>query len=132
MTVSDPIADLLTRVRNALKAEHRYTEAPWSKFKESIASILKNEGFIENFKVLETDGLKSLRLYLKYTSGRKPVIKGLKRVSKPGLRKYIQHNDIPKFYGNLGLAIVSTSAGVLSGNDAHQKKIGGELVCLVW
>lgn len=133
MALSDPTADFLTRIRNALKAQHRYVDADWSKMKESIAHILKQEGFIENYLV-KKDNINrgQIRIFLKYIEGRKPVIKGIKRVSRPGLRKYVGHNDIPSFYGGLGLPILSTSQGVISGSVANEKKIGGELLCLVW
>jgi small subunit ribosomal protein S8 len=133
MAVSDPIADFLTRIRNAIKAQHRYVDVEWSKMRQTLAEILKNQGFIENylFKVDEHHR-GTIRLFLKYTSGRRPVIQGLKRISKPGLRKYVGHQDIPRFYGNMGLSIVSTSQGVMPGNEATQRGIGGELLCLVW
>ena len=133
MALSDPVADFLTRIRNAIKAEHRYVDANWSKMKESLVNILKNEGFIENFLVRKDDNQRGkIRIFLKYTDQRRPVITGIKRASKPGLRKYVGHKDIPCFYGGLGLAILSTSQGVLSGSEAIEKKIGGELLCLIW
>lgn len=132
MAFSDPLADFLTRIRNATKAQHRYVDVDWSKIKQSLAEILKNQGFIENYLVKVDDNRGTIRLFLKYTSGRRPVIQGLKRVSKPGLRKYVGHQDIPKFYGNMGLSIVSTSQGVMAGDDAIERGIGGELLCLVW
>lgn len=133
MAVSDPLADFLTRIRNAIKAQHRYVDVNWSKIKQTLAEILKNQGFIENFLVkIDERQRGTIRLFLKYTSGRRPVIQGLKRVSKPGLRKYVGHQEIPRFYGNMGVSIVSTSQGVMPGNEARQKGIGGELLCLVW
>lgn len=133
MAVSDPLADFLTRIRNAIKAQHRYVDVNWSKMKQILAEILKEQGFIENYLVKVDDaGRGSLRLFLKYTAGRKPVIQGLRRISKPGLRKYVGHEDIPQFYGNMGLSIVSTSQGVMPGKEASKRKIGGELLCLVW
>jgi small subunit ribosomal protein S8 len=133
MAISDPVADFLTRIRNALKAQHRYADVNWSKMKESIASILKEEGFIENFLVKkESNQRGTIRIFLKYSHGRKPVIQGIKRISKPGLRKYVGHKDIPCFYGGLGLSIISTSNGVISGIKANEKKVGGELLCLIW
>lgn len=133
MAVSDPVADFLTRIRNSISAQHRYVDIDWSKMKESLAEILKNQGFIENYLV-KVDELHrgTIRLFLKYTTGRRPVIQGLKRISKPGLRKYVGHQNIPRFYGNMGLSIVSTSQGIMPGNEARDKKIGGELLCLVW
>lgn len=133
MAINDPIADLLTRIRNALKAQHRYVDVSWSRLNQNIAEILKTQGFIESFMVNQESASRgTIRLILKYTSGRFPVIKGLKRVSKPGLRRYVKHDEIPTFFGGLGVPIVSTSQGVLAGIDARQKKIGGELLCLVW
>ena len=133
MAVSDPVADFLTRIRNAIKAQHRYVDIEWSKMKQSLADILKNQGFIENYLVKMDDSSRgTVRLFLKYSSGRRAVIQGLKRVSKPGLRKYVGHQDIPRFYGNMGLSIISTSQGVMPGNEASQRGIGGELLCLIW
>lgn len=133
MAISDPVADFLTRLRNALKAQHRYVDVNWSKMKESIASILKKEGFIENYLVKkDTSQRGTIRIFLKYSQGRIPVIKGLKRVSKPGLRSYVGHEDIPCFYGGLGTSIVSTSKGVITGAEATQHRVGGELLCLIW
>jgi len=133
MAVSDPIADFLTRIRNAIKAQHRYVDVSWSKLKQNIAEILKNQGFIENYLVKQdTKQRGTIRLFLKYSEGRKPVIQGIKRMSKPGLRRYVGHHDIPKFYGGLGLSILSTSQGVMPGLEASKRNIGGELLCLVW
>jgi small subunit ribosomal protein S8 len=133
MAVSDPVADFLTRIRNAIKAQHRYVDVDWSKMKQTLAEILKNQGFIENYLVKVDDKKRgTIRMFLKYVSGRRPVIQGLKRISKPGLRKYVGHEDIPRFYGNMGLSIVSTSQGVMPGKEAKERKIGGELLCLIW
>lgn len=133
MAVTDPVADFLTRIRNGLKAQHRYVDVNWSKMKQSLAGILKNEGFIENYLVKKDENDRgTIRVFLRYGAHRKPAIQGLKRLSKPGLRKYVKHNEIPKFYGGLGLSILSTSRGVLSGNEAENKKVGGELLCLIW
>lgn len=133
MAISDPVANYLTRIRNALKAQHRFLDVDWSKMKESIAGILKEEGFIENFLVKKENSQRgTIRIFLKYGQGRKPVIQGIKRISKPGLRKYVGHQDIPSFYGGLGLSILSTSNGVISGTKANEKKVGGELLCLIW
>lgn len=131
--ISDPIADFLTRIRNATRAQHRYVDVSWSVIKQSIAEILKNHGFIDSFLVKQDDRKRgTMRVFLKYTDGRQPVIQGIKRVSKPGLRRYVGHQDIPHFYGGLGLSILSTSNGVMAGFDAMTKKVGGELLCLVW
>ena len=133
MAVSDPLADFLTRIRNAIKAQHRYVDVSWSKMKQILAEILKNQGFIENYLVKVDDNKRgTIRLFLKYTNGRQAVIQGLRRISRPSLRKYVGYQDIPRFYGNMGLSIVSTSQGVMSGNEASRRKIGGELLCLVW
>ncbi len=133
MSMNDPVADFLTRVRNASKAQKRFVDADWSKLKENIAEILKGQGFIESFLVKKDDkGRGTIRVFLKYGESRRPVIQGLKRVSRPGLRKYVKSVDIPVFYGNLGVSIVSTSMGVMAGLEAKERKIGGELLCMVW
>lgn len=131
--ISDPIADFLTRIRNATRAQHRYVDVSWSVMKQHIAEILKTHGFIDSFLVKQDDRKRgTMRVFLKYTDGRQPVIQGIQRVSKPGLRRYVGHQDIPHFYGGLGLSILSTSSGVMAGFDAMTKKVGGELLCLVW
>ncbi|MBA3602252.1 MAG: 30S ribosomal protein S8 [Parachlamydiaceae bacterium] len=133
MAISDPIADFLTRIRNSLKAEHRFVDIPWSKMKENLAEILKSLGFIESYLVKHDNKHRGImRVFLKYGSGRRPIIQGLKRVSKPGLRRYVKREDIPHFYGGLGVSIISTSQGLLPGNEAIKRNIGGELLCLVW
>ncbi|MFZ0014484.1 MAG: 30S ribosomal protein S8, partial [Acidimicrobiia bacterium] len=114
-------------------AQHRYVDIDWNKLKQCMAEILKNRGFVENYLVkVDKNQRGTIRVFLKYIEGRQSVINGLKKISKPGLRKYVKHRDIPSFYGGLGLAILSTSQGVLSGEEATEKKIGGELLCLVW
>lgn len=131
--ISDPIADFLTRIRNATKAQHRYVDISWSRMKQNIADILKAHGFIESYLVKHDNKQRgTMRLFLKYTDGRQPVIQGIKRVSKPGLRRYVGHQDIPRFYGGMGLSILSTSSGIMAGFDAATNKVGGELLCLVW
>lgn len=133
MSMSDPVADFLTRVRNASRAQRRFVDVSWSKLKESIAEILKDKGFIESFLIKKDDQSRgTIRVFLKYAEGRQSVIQGLKRISRPGLRKYVKHVDIPVFYGGLGLSIVSTSQGVMAGLEAIERKIGGELLCVVW
>lgn len=132
MTVSDPIADLLTRIRNALQAEQRYTDVRWSKQKERICAILKEEGFIQDFRVDKKDAHKSIRILLKYTNGRKAVIQGLKRISKPGLRKYVAKADIPLVLGGIGISILTTAKGVMTGSNARKEGVGGEVLCHVW
>lgn len=132
MACNDPISDFLTRIRNGSRAQHRYVDVNWSKFNQNIAEILKGQGFIENFLVkLDNMNRGTIRMFLKYAN-RQPVIQGIRQVSKPGSRKYVGHNDIPRYYGGLGKSIVSTSQGVLDGAEASKRKIGGELICLVW
>lgn len=128
--MTDPISDLLTRIRNAHAALLPAIELPHSKMKESIAAILKKEGYIVDFSV-EGKTLKKLKLTLKY-QGKKSVIEGLKRVSTPGLRRYVGATEIPRVLGGLGTAIVSTSKGLMSGTQARKSNLGGELVCYVW
>ncbi|AAS95795.1 30S ribosomal protein S8 [Nitratidesulfovibrio vulgaris] len=125
--LTDPIADMLTRIRNAHLALHKEVSVPRSKMKESLAAILKQEGYIED--VATEEG--SIKLTLKYFKG-KPVISGLKRVSKPGRRVYVGMHEIPKVQNGLGICILSTSRGVMDGNSAHESKVGGELLCEIW
>jgi small subunit ribosomal protein S8 len=134
MSMTDPIADLLTRIRNGIQAHHDRIELPASKLKVEIARILKSEGFISNFKVVEDEAKPqaTLRIYLKYSNDGEPVIHGIERVSRPGRRVYRGKEAIPRVLGGLGLAIVSTSKGVLSGVDAAKQGIGGEVLCQVW
>lgn len=137
MTMTDPIADMLTRVRNAVMAGHTLVAIPSSKMKVAIAGILKQEGFIEDFEVVEaeTTGFKILRLKLKYVGDRRdrqPVISGLERVSKPGRRVYAKRTEIPWILSGLGIAILSTSKGVMSGRSARKEGLGGEILCKVW
>ena len=132
MGMTDPIADMLTRIRNALKAGHRYVDLPWSKLKENIALQLKEEGFVQDCEARKKDNKTDLRIVLKYAKQREPAIRGLKRVSRPGRRKYVGHEEITKFFGGLGLSIISTSQGVLTGQEALKRKIGGEFICKVW
>lgn len=129
---SDPIADFLNGIHNALRAQHRHVEFNWSKFKQNIAEVLKQQGFIESYAVKHEKPYSTIRVVLKYYDGRKPVIQGIKRMSKPGLRKYVGADEIPQFYGRLGVPILSTPEGVFSGLEARKRKIGGELLCLVW
>lgn len=132
MNVTDPVADLLARLRNALVARHEKMDVPSSRFKVELARILKDEGYIKNFKVLDDRGVGLLRLYLKYDESGNPVIHGLSRQSKPGRRLYKGKNELPDVLGGLGVAIVSTSQGLLSGQDAKKRGVGGEVVCTVW
>ena len=130
--LTDPIADLLSRVRNGLTSRHEKIDVPSSRLKIEIARILKDEGYIKNFKVLDDRGVGLLRLYLKYDDGGRPVIHGLSRVSKPGRRLYAKKDEHPDVLGGLGVAIVSTSQGLLAGHDAKKRGLGGEVVCSVW
>ncbi len=132
MSVSDPIADFLTIIRNGLMAKHRFVEVHWSKIKEALTQILKEEGLIEGFLLKKEGTIGTLRIYLKYAKGRNPVIQGLKRVSRPGMRKYVTCEEIPDFFGGLGVSILSTSQGIMVGKKARECHIGGELVCFVW
>lgn len=132
MTVSDPIADMLTRIRNAMMARHDYALVPASRIKLSIARILKEESFINDYEVLRGKSHRVIKIYLKYSDNNQPVISGLERVSKPGLRVYVQQKEIPRVYGGLGIAIVSTSKGVKTGQQAWRLGVGGELLCYVW
>jgi len=130
--MTDPIADMLTRIRNGITSRHDRIELPSSKLKVELAKILKIEGFISNFKVVEEGPQPTLRLYLKYSNDGEPVIHGIERISRPGRRVYRGKEEIPQVLGGLGLAIVSTSQGVLSGQDAVRKGVGGEVLCQVW
>ncbi|HEY83451.1 MAG TPA: 30S ribosomal protein S8 [Dehalococcoidia bacterium] len=132
MTVSDPIADMLTRIRNAVMARHEYVMVPASRMKLSIARILKEEGFITDYEVVRGKPHRVIKIHLKYTDNNQPVISGLERVSKPGLRVYVGRKEIPRVYGGLGIAILSTSKGVKTGHQAWRQGIGGELLCYVW
>jgi small subunit ribosomal protein S8 len=132
VSVNDPIADMLTRIRNACMARHTVVEVPASKMKLAIADILKREGFIRDYEVRTGEPFDTIALTLKYTNDRRPVITGLKRVSKPGLRIYTKRSDIPRVRGGLGLSILSTPRGVLAGHEAWQQQVGGEVLCYVW
>ncbi len=131
--MTDPIADMLTRIRNALMVRHPSIQLPASNVKIGIARILQEEGFIRGFEVARGPGGKrSLRVHLLYDTQRVPIISNLKRVSKPGLRIYIEKSEIPRPYGGLGISIISTSKGLMTGRKAWREGIGGELMCLVW
>ncbi|MDJ0651568.1 MAG: 30S ribosomal protein S8 [Simkaniaceae bacterium] len=131
MATSDTIADLLTRIRNAKDAKHKYVDVKLSKLNQSIIDVLKQQGYVTSFLVNEKK--RQIRIFLKYIkNSRDSVIHGLKRVSKPGLRSYVGYQDIPRVFSSLGIAILSTPAGVVEGEKARELKIGGELLCLVW
>ncbi|MEW6366753.1 MAG: 30S ribosomal protein S8 [Acidobacteriota bacterium] len=132
MKITDPIADMLTRIRNGLGAHARYVDVPRSKLKLHIARILKEEGYVENFVVNETGPQGTIRITLKYTGGHEPVIQGLRRVSKPGRREYRSKDALPKVMSGLGVAILSTSKGVMTGETAKEQGLGGEVLCAVW
>ena len=132
MPVTDPIADMLTRIRNSIQARHDSVMMPHSKMKLAIARILKEEGFIRDFDTPRAQAHPTLRIHLSYREGRKSAIAGLKRISKPGLRVYVGKGEIPRVYGGLGLAIVSTSRGIMAGRQAWRNGVGGELLCYVW
>ena len=129
--MTDPIADMLTRVRNAGTAGHRWVDMPVSKLKIEVASLMKENAFVFDFKVLDDGAHGLLRIYLKYSDG-SPVIRHLERVSRPGRRRYVGVNEIPRVRNGLGMAILSTSKGVLSGRVARQQGVGGELMALIW
>lgn len=132
MSLCDPIADMLTRIRNASRARLDTTEMPHSMLKAEVARILKKEGFIKDYVTEGHGGKKNLRVYLRYGSGRSPVIRGLKRISKPGLRRYAQAARMPRVVGGMGMAVVSTSKGLLTDREAKAAKVGGEVLCYVW
>ena len=132
MSMTDPIADMLTRIRNGIQSRHDRIEMPTSKLKVEVAKILKSEGFISNYKLVEDKVQGVLRIYLKYSEDGEPVIHGIERISRPGRRVYRNKQEIPRVLGGLGLAIVSTSKGVLAGHDAIKSGVGGEVLCQVW
>jgi len=132
VNMTDPIADMLTRIRNAVAAKHDTVLVPASKMKISIAKVLKEEGFIRDYELVKEAPQRTLKLYLSYSGKKQSVLTGLKRVSKPGLRVYVQRTEIPRVYGGLGIAILSTPQGVMTGQQAWRHRVGGELLCYVW
>lgn len=132
MVMTDPIADMLTRIRNANMVRHEKLEIPASKMKKEIAEILKREGFIRDYEYIEDNKQGVLRVFLKYGANNERVITGLKRISKPGLRVYAKATEVPRVLGGLGIALVSTSRGVMTDKDARQQQVGGEVVAYVW
>ena len=132
MAMTDPIADFLTRIRNANMVKHESVEVPASKMKRDIAEILKNEGFIRDVEYIDDDNQGIIRVFLKYGKNNERVISGLRRISKPGLRSYVKADAVPKVLNGLGIAILSTSEGVMTDKDARAKKIGGEVIAYVW
>jgi small subunit ribosomal protein S8 len=132
MGMTDPIADMLTRIRNGVQARHPVVEMPSSTAKVAVAQVLRDEGYIKGFTVQGDPPKKRLRIELRYTDKKEPVVIGLRRVSKPGLRVYSGADEIPRVYGGLGVAILSTSKGVMSGGKARRMRVGGEVLCHVW
>ena len=132
MGMTDPIADMLTRIRNAISSRHDYVNIPASKMKLAIANVLKEEGFVRDFEVFEEGPRRIMRVHLSYTDSKEPLLNGLKRVSRPGLRVYVQKREIPRVYNGLGIAILSTPKGVMAGQQAWRAQTGGEVLCYVW
>jgi len=132
MVVNDPIADMLTRIRNAQVAKHDAVVLPASNAKKAIAKILLEEGYLKNVEFINDGPQGSIKLVLKYVDGKQPVIGGLKRISKPGLRIYAQSNELPQVLGGLGIAIVSTSKGIMTSRDARKEGVGGEVLAYIW
>ena len=132
MRLTDPVADMLTRVRNALQARHQKVDIPASRLKLEIARILKEEGYISNFKTTEEDGRAVLRVYLKYGANNEAAIRDLERISRPGCRVYIGRDEIKRVQGGLGISIMTTPKGVMTGRQARREGVGGELLCEIW
>ena len=132
MSLTDPVADLLTRIRNAINARQQKIDVPASNLKAEIARILKEEGYLSNYKATEENGRKVLRLYLKYGSNNDAAITNLARISRPGCRVYVGHNEIPRVLGGLGINILTTPKGVMTGRTARKSGVGGEVLCEVW
>ena len=132
MQITDPIADMLTRIRNANNAKHDTVDVPASNMKKSIAGILKEEGYITDFEVIDDNKQGVIRITMKYGADKERVISGLKKISKPGLKVYAKRNEVPKVLGGLGIAIISTSNGIISDKKARQLGVGGEVICYVW
>jgi small subunit ribosomal protein S8 len=132
MSISDPVADMLTKIRNAGMAKHEKVDIPTSKLKLEIVKILKTEGYIKNFKKVSQEGSNTLRVFLKYDEQTGPIIHGIEKVSKPGRRVYTGYKSMPRVYNGYGTLIVSTSIGVTTGKKAAEKKVGGEIICTVW
>jgi small subunit ribosomal protein S8 len=132
MSMTDPIADFLTRIRNATRAKHTRVEIPASRVKGEIAKILLNQGYVKDVKLVDDSKQGLLRVYLKYDNENAPAIEGIKRISKPGRRIYVKREEIPRVMGGFGIAVLSTSRGILTGNEARQEGVGGELLCQIW
>ena len=132
MTMTDPVADMLTRIRNANVAGHEFVEIPASKIKKNIAEILTKEGFIKGYEVVEEGVQGSIKVQMKYGEGKSRVITGIKRISKPGMKVYVKADDVPRVLGGLGIAIISTSSGLITDKEARKLGVGGEVICYVW
>jgi small subunit ribosomal protein S8 len=132
MILSDPISDMLTRIRNANMAEHKQVQIPHSKLKSELARLLKEEGYIKDFTTENIEGKATLVLFLKYMEDQKPVIQGLRRVSRPSRRHYVGADDVPRVLGGIGTAFLSTSTGILTDTDARKSHVGGEVLCYIW
>ena len=132
MSMTDPIADLLTRIRNATREKHEKLEVPASRLKANVVRVLKEEGYIKNFRLMREEGRPVIKVYLKYTDQGDSVIQGIKRISRPGLRRYSGYEEMPRPLSGAGVAIVSTSKGVTTGHKARSQKVGGEILCEVW
>jgi small subunit ribosomal protein S8 len=131
MSLADPIADMLTRIRNAQRAGHEMVDVPCSRMKTEITRLLKREGYVSDY-VAEGEGRRKLRVYLKYDASRAPVIRGVRRVSRPGRRLYTAARDVPRVLGGMGIVVLSTSQGVMTGADAKRQNLGGEILCKIW
>ena len=132
MTMTDPVADMLTRIRNANVAGHEFVEIPASKIKKNVAEILTKEGFIKGYEVVEEGVQGSIKVQMKYGEGKSRVITGIKRISKPGMKVYVKADDVPRVLGGLGIAIISTSSGLITDKEARKLGVGGEVICYVW
>jgi len=132
MATTDPIADLLTRVRNGARARKEYIECPWSTIKERLVRVLIDEGYLTECNVIENEGKKDLRVWIRYDNSHQPVLTGIRRISKPSLRVYVGAGSMPRVRGGLGVNILSTPAGILVDREAMRQKVGGELLCSVW
>jgi small subunit ribosomal protein S8 len=132
MSLTDPVADFLTRIRNGIRARQQKVDVPASKLKLELARILKEEGFISNFKAIEEEGRKVLRVYLKYGNNNEAAISRLQRVSSPGCRVYVGHDEIPRVLGGMGINILTTPRGVMTGRDARKQGVGGEILCEIY
>lgn len=132
MTMTDPVADMLTRIRNANTAGHASVEIPASKMKKNIAEILLKEGYIKGYELVEDEKQGIIKVQMKYGADKQKVISGIKRISKPGLKVYAKSSDVPKVLGGLGVAIISTSGGLVTDKEARSKGVGGEVICYVW